>query len=102
MTIRKQRRETWFTGNRNNLRKGITIMLELIKAAIAASTVEAGTQVNNCTWRDLTKKAWKAANEEDNDEVGDLLWEISKLRGEGVSLMLNANSLLKVAKRMAM
>ena len=77
-------------------------MLELIKEAIKASTVEVGTQINNCTWRELTKKAWKASNEEDADEVGDLLWEISKLRGEGVSLMINANALLKVAKRMAM
>lgn len=77
-------------------------MLELIKKAIEASTVEEGVQINNCTWRNLTKKAWEAANEEDNDEIGDLLWEISKLRGEGVSLMMNANALLKVAKRMAM
>lgn len=75
------------------------MLKEIINDAIKASTLVVGQPVDNMAWRDLAKKAYSIAEEEDS-EIADLLWAISKLHGNGNSLTMNANSLLRVAKRM--
>ena len=74
------------------------MLIDLIKIAISLTKVEPGNS-GNAEWRDAVKKAWAEASAQDHP-VEDLLWEISKLRGQGNALMMNAHQLLIVAKRM--
>ena len=77
-------------------------LIAAINQAVKASTLEPGADVNNMSWRDLTKKAWKMSTDMDEefDSVCDLLGQIVALRGSGPALTMNANALLRCAKRM--
>lgn len=77
-------------------------LIASINEAIKASTLEPGF-TTYVSWRDLTRKSFQMANDMDGDEfeaVSDLLYEIANLRGSGNALTMNANALLRCAKRM--
>ena len=53
----------------------------------------------NPHWRDTVKEAMQLADTLEYDFVYDLLYEIARLTGTGVSLRSNAQNLIRVVKR---
>ena len=53
----------------------------------------------NPNWRDTVKEAMELADILEYDFVYDLLYEIARLTGHGVSLRSNAQNLIRVVKR---
>ena len=70
---------------------------DLIGKAISESDPKDPTM--NPAWRQSVKKAWDVANVLELDFISDLLWEVYKLHGNGVSLRMNAQAFLRVVKR---